>query len=43
VTGAAVPPSWYKSEAYRSRVVVDPRSVLAEFGVELPADTEIRV
>jgi nitrile hydratase len=38
-----LPPSWYKSSAYRSRVVVDPRSVLAEFGVELPADTEIRV
>ena len=38
-----LPPSWYKSPAYRSRVVVDPRSVLAEFGVELPADTEIRV
>ena len=38
-----LPPSWYKSPAYRSRVVVDPRSVLSEFGVELPADTEIRV
>ncbi len=38
-----LPPSWYKSPAYRSRVVVDPRSVLAEFGIELPADTEIRV
>ena len=38
-----LPPSWYKSPAYRSRVVADPRSVLAEFGVELPADTEIRV
>ena len=36
-------PSWYKSEAYRSRVVRDPRSVLAEFGVELPADTRIEV
>ena len=36
-------PSWYKSEAYRSRVVRDPRSVLAEFGVELPADTRISV
>jgi nitrile hydratase len=30
-------PSWYKSEAYRSRVVRDPRGVLAEFGLELPA------
>jgi nitrile hydratase len=38
-----LPPSWYKSPAYRSRVVVDPRSVLSEFGLELPADTEIRV
>ena len=36
-------PSWYKSEAYRSRVVREPRAVLAEFGVELPADTEITV
>ena len=31
-----IPPAWYKSLAYRSRVVVDPRGVLAEFGVELP-------
>lgn len=38
-----LPPSWYKSPAYRSRVVVDPRSVLSEFGVDLPADTEVRV
>lgn len=38
-----VPPKWYKSEAYRSRVVYDPRAVLAEFGVELPSDVEIRV
>jgi nitrile hydratase len=38
-----LPPSWYKSPAYRSRVVVDPRSVLSEFGMTLPADTEIRV
>ena len=36
-------PSWYKSEAYRSRVVRDPRGVLAEFGVELPAGTSIAV
>jgi nitrile hydratase len=34
-------PSWYKSEAYRSRVVREPRAVLAEFGLELPAGTEI--
>jgi nitrile hydratase subunit alpha len=36
-------PAWYKSEAYRSRVVRDPRGVLAEFGVELPAATRISV
>ncbi len=36
-------PSWYKSEAYRSRVVREPRAVLAEFGLELPAATEIVV
>jgi nitrile hydratase len=36
-------PSWYKSEAYRSRVVRDPRGVLAEFGVELPPGTSIAV
>jgi nitrile hydratase len=36
-------PSWYKSEAYRSRVVRDPRGVLREFGVELPASTTIAV
>ena len=38
-----LPPVWYKSAPYRSRAVVDPRGVLREFGVELPADTEIRV
>jgi nitrile hydratase subunit alpha len=36
-------PSWYKSFAYRSRVVREPRAVLAEFGLELPGNTEIRV
>jgi nitrile hydratase len=36
-------PSWYKSEAYRSRVVRDPRGVLAEFGVALPDGTSIAV
>jgi nitrile hydratase len=36
-------PTWYKSEAYRSRVVREPRKVLAEFGVELPAETDVRV
>jgi nitrile hydratase len=36
-------PSWYKSAAYRSRAVKQPRAVLREFGVELPAGTGIRV
>ncbi|MFD9224389.1 nitrile hydratase subunit alpha [Streptomyces sp. NPDC060064] len=36
-------PSWYKSEAYRSRVVREPRAVLEEFGLRLPPDTEITV
>ncbi len=36
-------PSWYKSEAYRSRVVRDPRSVLLEFGLQLREQVEIRV
>ncbi|MFI7100385.1 nitrile hydratase subunit alpha [Streptomyces sp. NPDC050161] len=36
-------PSWYKSEAYRSRVVREPRAVLAEFGLHLPDDTAITV
>jgi len=36
-------PTWYKSFAYRSRVVREPRAVLAEFGLELPTGTEIRV
>ena len=38
-----IPPAWYKSLAYRSRTVIDPRGVLAEFGVELPDDVEVRV
>jgi nitrile hydratase len=37
------PPDWYKSLEYRSRAVSDPRSVLAEFGIELDDDTELRV
>jgi nitrile hydratase len=37
------PPAWYKSLAYRSRAVSDPRGVLAEFGLELPAGTAVRV
>lgn len=38
-----LPPVWYKSPPYRSRAVIDPRGVLAEFGVELPPTTRIRV
>jgi nitrile hydratase len=38
-----LPPVWYKSAPYRSRVVADPRGVLRDFGVELPAETAIRV
>jgi len=38
-----LPPTWYKSAPYRSRAVRDPRGVLAEFGVQLPASTAIRV
>jgi nitrile hydratase len=36
-------PGWYKSESYRARVVREPRAVLAEFGLQLPAETEISV
>ena len=38
-----LPPAWYKSSPYRSRAVIDPRGVLKEFGLELPADVEVRV
>ena len=38
-----LPPSWYKSPAYRSRVVREPRTVLRELGLDLPAHVEIRV
>jgi nitrile hydratase subunit alpha len=38
-----LPPVWYKSAPYRSRAVRDPRGVLREFGVELAAETEVRV
>lgn len=37
------PPSWYKSEAYRSQVVIDSRAVLAQFGLTLPDETEVVV
>jgi nitrile hydratase subunit alpha len=38
-----LPPVWYKSPPYRSRAVIDPRGVLAEFGVTLPPETKVRV
>jgi nitrile hydratase len=38
-----LPPRWYKSDAYRSRAVIDPRGILSEFGLTLPQDVEIRV
>jgi nitrile hydratase len=38
-----LPPVWYKSSPYRSRAVMDPRGVLREFGLELPAEVEVRV
>jgi nitrile hydratase len=38
-----IPPEWYKSRAYRSRVVREPRAVLAEFGTSLPAGVRVRV
>jgi len=38
-----LPPVWYKSSAYRSRAVIDPRGVLKDFGTELPEEVEVRV
>ncbi len=38
-----LPPSWYKSLPYRARAVAEPRSVLAEFGLDVPVDVELRV
>ena len=38
-----LPPAWYKSAAYRSRMVIDPRGVLREFGLELPGEVAIEV
>lgn len=42
-TVLGLPPVWYKSFAYRSRAVIDPRGVLKEFGLTLPEDVEVRV
>ncbi|MFK7764706.1 MAG: nitrile hydratase subunit alpha [Roseobacter sp.] len=38
-----IPPSWYKSDAYRARAVREPRAVLQDFGVSLPQDSAVRV
>lgn len=38
-----LPPVWYKSSAYRSRAVIEPRAVLREFGLDVPDDVEVRV
>ena len=38
-----LPPDWYKQRAYRSRVVIEPRKVLSEFGLDLPDDVTVRV
>ena len=38
-----LPPVWYKSPPYRSKVVIDPRGVLSDFGLTIPATTEVRV
>lgn len=38
-----LPPVWYKSAPYRAKAVIDPRGVLADFGVSLPRETKIRV
>ena len=38
-----LPPNWYKSAPYRSRAVIDPRGVLEDFGVTLPAGAQVRV
>jgi nitrile hydratase subunit alpha len=38
-----LPPRWYKNPAYRSRIVIEPRKVLSEFGLELGEDVDVRV
>ena len=38
-----LPPVWYKSPPYRARAVIDPRGVLADFGVSMPEETEVRI
>lgn len=38
-----LPPNWYKTPSYRSRLVIEPRNVLSEFGLRIPDDVEVRV
>ena len=38
-----LPPTWYKSPAYRSRAIIEPRKVLSEFGLELPEEVAVYV
>ena len=38
-----LPPNWYKAAPYRARIVIEPREVLAEFGVDVAPDVEVRV
>src|SRR5207245_10773056 len=38
-----LPPVWYHSAPYRSRTVIDPKGVLAEFGISLPTATDVRI
>ena len=38
-----LPPVWYKSAPYRSRTVIDPKGVLADFGIKLPVETQVRI
>ncbi len=42
-TVLGLPPAWYKSAPYRSRIVIEPRAVLAEFGLHISEDREVRV
>ncbi|MBX4871022.1 nitrile hydratase subunit alpha [Rhizobium bangladeshense] len=42
-TVLGLPPTWYKSAPYRSRIVIEPRAVLAEFGLKIGDDREVRV
>ena len=42
-TVLGLPPTWYKSAPYRSRIVIGPRAVLAEFGLKISSDCEVRV